>query len=528
MNLLDMLRSRGLAPVQVSSAKGGEYASPCPGCGGKDRFHTFPEQEGGPLCVDAGMRGTFFCRQCGAAGDALEFLTAFQGMSFAEACRELSVPQRARTGKLPTPPRAASRAPFAPKIYAVPSDVWRARAASLVEKSHARLLETPKALAWLAARGLDADAVRRYRLGYLAAEPNKAGNSTGIYRARSAWGLEPKEKRNPDGSLSIKRSLWIPRGIVIPAYGPEGYREGALPIRIRIRRPDVDVSGPKGFGDKYMVIEGSGMAPMLLGADRRAVVVVEAELDALLLHHHAGDLCGALAVLTNLGKPDAAAHAVLSRAFAVLVALDYDAAGASGWFGPEPGKTPADGWRGWKAVYPQARRWPTPTGKDPGDAWKEGEDLRAWALAGLPANLAQEPTPAPAPAPTAAALGTISGAASPTGEGEHQRPAAPEPAAPAPEPTASLPILQRVAQLYALKRLAAFMERNCVSYGPDSSGQRAWLFPATLSPREVDALFDELLPLVPADVYELVLAHPARVVTAGNLCAPYQPQRRTP
>lgn len=539
MNILDLLRSRGLTPVHVSAAKGGEWASPCPECGGKDRFHCFPEQDGGPLCMEAGVPGTFWCRKCGAAGDLLEFLTRFESMSFADACRELRVPmKKAQPRKLPTPPRAAVHAPYAPKVCALPGATWRERAARLVEKSHARLLASPNALRWLAERGLDEYAVRRYRLGYLAEEPNKAGNSTGIIRARSAWGLEPKQKTNPDGSLSIKRSLWIPRGIVIPAYEPGAQSDpGALPIRIRIRRPDVDVEK---FGDKYMVIEGSGMAPMLLGADRKAVVVVEAELDAMLVHHLAGDKAGALAVLTNLGRPDASAHQVLSRAYAVLVALDYDTAGASGWFGPEPGKVGPEGWRGWKAVYPQARRWPTPSGKDPGDAWKAGEDLRTWVLAGLPqvlqADAPETPaqqgpaipaTPAPtepgpadapsldlAPAPGPDAMGPLnSGEASPQAEGVRDQ--ADQEAACLQLPAYTTDFRQR------LSRLLVFMRRNEVTF---SGG--TWRTPAHLPSAQADDLWTELIPMLADDVAALAKANTANVVTHENLLAPYQTQRR--
>ena len=38
MQLLDLVQADGLAPKKVASTNGGEYHSPCPGCGGKDRF----------------------------------------------------------------------------------------------------------------------------------------------------------------------------------------------------------------------------------------------------------------------------------------------------------------------------------------------------------------------------------------------------------------------------------------------------------------------------------------------------------
>ena len=41
--------------VKASGAKGGEYHSPCPLCGGDDRFMVFPDQEGGELCQQHGL-----------------------------------------------------------------------------------------------------------------------------------------------------------------------------------------------------------------------------------------------------------------------------------------------------------------------------------------------------------------------------------------------------------------------------------------------------------------------------------------
>lgn len=523
MNLLDLLSSRGLHPVQVSANKGGEYACACPGCGGadkpgapSDRFHAWPEQEGGPVCQEAGARGTYWCRKCGAGGDLLQYLMDFDGLPFAEACAELGAktPKRLHArGRLPQPPKTAAAPVFAPATLPLPSDAWRERAASLAEKAHARLLETPFALAWLAARGLDLAAVRRYCLGYLAEEPNKAGTSTGIFRAYSAWGLPNREHRTPNGSLTVKRAMWIPRGIVIPAYGPAGQSEP--PIRVRIRRREADIAGTD--MPKYHVIPGSCMAPMLLGADRRAVVVVEAELDAMLVHHLAGDKAGALAVLTNLGKPDAHAHAALARALTVLVALDYDKAGANGW-----------AW--WREHCATARRWPVPAGKDPGDAFAKGEDLRAWTLAGLP-TLLRSPAPAEAP------VGPLfTGAVSPQGEGQQPAPIAPRTQASAPagaEAPAVPPLPEWHAAILwagcaqARKTLAKWMHKHRVVYGPDSTGARTWCFPADLSPAEVDALFGELLTLLPPDLERLILAHPARTVTARRLLETSCPRSAT-
>ena len=61
IDLLQLLRTR-VDPVKVkkiSGAKGGEWHSPCPLCGGTDRFSVFPEQEGGELCQKHDLRGTW-------------------------------------------------------------------------------------------------------------------------------------------------------------------------------------------------------------------------------------------------------------------------------------------------------------------------------------------------------------------------------------------------------------------------------------------------------------------------------------
>lgn len=67
----------GITLKRVASTNGGEYVSPCPDCGGDDRFHVWPNQ---------GSYGRFWCRQCGKSGDMIEFLRWQKGVSFKEAC----------------------------------------------------------------------------------------------------------------------------------------------------------------------------------------------------------------------------------------------------------------------------------------------------------------------------------------------------------------------------------------------------------------------------------------------------------
>lgn len=370
VSLLDLLASRGLQPKKVSSGtagRGEEYASPCPVCGGKDRFRIWPQQEGGTACVSAGVRGTWYCRKEGNGGDVLEYLLAMERMSWSEACKRLSIENvPSVAGKLPQLPksrqvsRSSLRQSFRPRESQRSTEAWSIQAAKLVERAHNALLAMPRALTYLKERGLNEEAVCRYKLGCLSGENGRQG----IFRARSAFGLAPKQ--TPEGKT--RASLFIPRGITIPAYTALGHEL----VRVRIRRPDVDVAA---WGDKYMLLEGGcGKTTTLFHSSEEqptVVVVVEAELDAMLVHHLVGDMVASLAVLTNRGRPDASAHKILRQAPCILVALDYDAAGA-------------DGWAWWEAVYPQARRWPVPSGKDPGDAYKRGESLREWVIAGIP------------------------------------------------------------------------------------------------------------------------------------------------
>ncbi|MDY7038361.1 MAG: helicase, partial [Thermodesulfobacteriota bacterium] len=79
MNVIDLLR-KYYEPRKVSAAKGGEYQSACPGCGdggkGKksNRFHVWPEANHG--------EGSYWCRQCGRAGDLIQFLRDFEGFGY--------------------------------------------------------------------------------------------------------------------------------------------------------------------------------------------------------------------------------------------------------------------------------------------------------------------------------------------------------------------------------------------------------------------------------------------------------------
>ena len=414
MNVLDLLREDGITARKAAGTKGGEWHGPCPGCGGTDRFHCWPEQNGG--------EGSWWCRGCGAGGDAIRYLMDFRGLDFRAAAAHLGRTLEARPPRPLLPPRRrAAPASRAPGQAREPGDRWRARAGELVDEAHARLLRTPGQLALLERRGLPLEAVRRYRLGWLPED---------VYRQRTAWGL-PQEAHPQTGK---PRKLWIPAGLTIPVF-----RQGLL-HRVRVRRPQPGAFGPR----KYYWVPGSGSGTMVLNPEARAFVVVEAELDAMLCDFASAGDVGALGLGTISAKPDAWTHGLLAGSLTILNALDFEPAHPAAPEADEAARREAEGkarqqrtardW--WQAAFEQADRWPVPEAKDPGDAFAAGVDIGAWIRAGLPPVMTLPLAP---PVPRAAPVPPALPAARPAPE----TPAPAPKAAPAGRP-ANLPALHRL------------------------------------------------------------------------------------
>jgi hypothetical protein len=381
-DLLTLLQNRGLSPRKISSNHGGEYCSSCPVCGdggkGKesDRFHIWPARENTGKCL-----GRFWCRQCGCSGDTITFLQQIDGLTFPQACAELGIAieqpdQAPRSRYQPPPTIPAERESWEPRTYPDPGQVWQEKAVNLLMDCQQRLQADPSALAWLAGRGISPETAAAYGLGY-----NLSSQGKDRYRPRSRWGLPEKKQGNKD------KRLWIPRGWVIPAY-----RQGRL-IQLRIRRLNEDIAA-FAPGIKYLPVEGSSMATMVLHPQAEVFVVVECGFDAILLAALTEGRIGALTTWNSAARPDTETHALLSRSACILGALDYDQGGER-----------EQGW--WHGQYRQYRRLPALPGgaKDPGDAAQQGVDLAAWLVDGLPRGLkiklgfAATSRPAPVPEP---------------------------------------------------------------------------------------------------------------------------------
>lgn len=356
-DLLELLRNRfGIAAKRAGNYRGGpEYHSACPqvGCCGTDGFHVWPEQ---------GERGTFWCRGCNAAGDDIEFLMRYCGMTFRDAAilqdlplsgpKTVYVPREPVARTLPRNAEAQARDGESHSAEALDAALWRQKVGAFAERCHAALLARPTALEWLLKRGVELADVKEFRLGF---HGGKDDEYNPAIRPRAAYGLRDAEY---DGKVS--RHFSIPAGIVIPWFCSTGE---VARLRIRCMRPDAPM--------KYKTFPGSAGGTYVVDPQARAFAVVETELDGIMIARRSGGLVGAVAMGSSHTKPTADAVSALGNALSILVAHDADTAGAGG-----------AAW--WLANYPRTRRWPVPRGKDPGEYFASGGDIRAWILAGLP------------------------------------------------------------------------------------------------------------------------------------------------
>jgi DNA primase len=345
MNLLDLI-SRDVPLRRTSSKHGGEFSGPCPLCRrGKDRFKVWPVlRRWACLGFKAGRAG------CDRSGDAVDYLRQRDGMSYADACAQLGRTQIVCPGRLPAPQILSVSAPAQLRP---PSDVWQTRAAAWIRECETLLFDQQGsgARCWLEQRGLTEATIRQARLGY---------NPYDRHEVRARWGLPP-------ASQGCSRSVWLPRGILIP------WLVGGDIWRINVRRPLTPQQTEDGQ-PKY--VGPAGFSPALYGADYltldKPVVLVEGEIDALTVQQVAGDLVTAVATGATGGARRAGWVAQLALAPVVLVAFDVD---------PNAAGDQAAAW--WLRVLTSARRLRPVGCKDVNAMHTAGIDVRAWVQTGL-------------------------------------------------------------------------------------------------------------------------------------------------
>lgn len=336
MTILDLIPKL----KRLATTNGGEYAGPCPFCGGNDRFRVWPEQ---------GPTGRYWCRGCGKKGDGIQLLRDHDGLGYLEACARLGVmPSLSWTPGHRSGQATMARATWEPRQATIPGNGWQEKARFFLrgcQKFLGGSLGT-ECRAFLFDRGLKPETIERAGLGW---------NIETLFDSREAWGLPPETKE--DGK---PKKIWLPSGLVIPCFA------GGQVVRLRLRRPH------PGEGPRYAIIPGSSFLPMTWGLDKGIILIVESELDGLLLLQEAGDLAGVIALGSAQIRPDRISHEALGRTDLILNCLDSDGPGAK------------EAWSWWRRTYKNVLRWPVPIGKDPSEAFQKGLDLRAWIMAGLP------------------------------------------------------------------------------------------------------------------------------------------------
>lgn len=215
---------------KVASTGGGEYAGPCPFCGGRDRFRYQP------------ANNIWLCRNCTAGQwrDVIDFVAKRDNLSIAEAAKKLN------NGLPVTNNRPAVKAER--PAYGPPPEAWQREAREAVKQCQNTLYSEAgaRALAYLKKRGFSLDTLQRFNIGY------SSGYKSG--------------------------SLWIPKGITIPAE-----IAGAL-WYVKIRTNTTP---------KYTLVKGSRPAALfnansLLNAANS--LITEGEFNAMIATQEFGDL----------------------------------------------------------------------------------------------------------------------------------------------------------------------------------------------------------------------------------------------
>jgi hypothetical protein len=287
-------------------------------------------------------------------------------MSYRDACDFLGREPELRKRSFDWSGKQSSKPKWEPKDTMNPQEKWVEKCSSFVDYCQNQLWgdSGKNTLEWLKAeRGLSNETIKMFRLGW---------NPQDAWRDRKAWGLQEELKEN-----GKPKKLFLPAGVIIP------YISGGNLQRVRIRRQDPDID-PK---ERYRILSGSSMGPMIMGDNRRFFVIVESELDALLLHQEIKELAGVIALGSAQKRPDKLTDELLRRAELILVALDNDEQRDDG---KNPGAKEAWGW--WMNQFNQARRLPPIFGKDPGEMWKAGVSLKDWLEVGIEEE-SQQSTP---------------------------------------------------------------------------------------------------------------------------------------
>ena len=268
---------------KVANTGGGEWAGPCPICGGNDRFRVQPEAN------------IWLCRHCtnGAWRDVVDFIAKRDGVSIADAAAKIVSQGLPVSPVSPGKPKT-NRRPY--QAYRPPNDEWQAAAFQAVERCQ-EILHSPtgaSALKYLKKRGLNDASIDHFKIGF-------------------SNGLKVGD-------------LWIPYGITIPcqANGKLWY------LKIRTNTDP-----------KYKLVTGSKPAAIFNAdevAKAKIALMVEGEFNAAIARQATQDLAKTIPMEMAIGsmgaagnRPDLATWGVYFVNKSLILALfDDDDAGEKG------------------------------------------------------------------------------------------------------------------------------------------------------------------------------------------------------
>lgn len=326
---------------RVAITEGGEFAGPCPFCGGRDRFHVQPNRPEG---------GRWLCRTCtdGKWQDAISYIQRRDQCDFKTAVSTLG------GGKIQTTVKKKPHPSVPP--YNAPGDAWQAMAIRIIAQAEETLWnpQGTVALDYLRGRGLREETIRRFRLGY----------SFGSWKE-----VEGKRIRIAPGvtiPCMARQRVWYIKVRTLPSLCYQ------CP-KCKAERDGPGPCGTPGCGGevpRYLAVSGS-MTASLFNAPALLKVPVglllEGEFDVMIATQELADLGIGVATMGSAsGRPNLGIWgAYLAAPSLLLAAYDNDEAGQRGM-------------EGLARIVPKVRRINPPPAKDINDFFLAGGNLRAW------------------------------------------------------------------------------------------------------------------------------------------------------
>lgn len=278
-----------------------ELTSPCPFCGGNDRFCIFPyasQRNGEEIPPHA------WCRQCGWWGTAVMLLRDKEHISYKDA-QAIIDGSRSFNDVSKDQPRASRQAVKTTPANAdgAPCQEWQWSGKAFCKVAKAALWSEAgeKALSYLRNRSMSDESIEQCNFGYNTRDWH--------VECPADWGLTD--------------SLWLPRGIVIPYTGEDQL------WKIEIRLPTESKEKRR-----YHNVKGSANA--LYGYEdlryRGKAVVVEGVFDAIAMRQVLAEIGCSITAVVATGSTDGS-HGTrwlmrLGICESVVIAFDADGSGA--------------------------------------------------------------------------------------------------------------------------------------------------------------------------------------------------------